>query len=157
MPHLPYSIELHDSELAAVEKHAGAAVLKLRPAYIHRDGKGWRQDADLIIGSATMEEVAVELPAALAGGRLKTRNAPYHNLLFLPLDVEGEVLLTLEFFSEAVLRVQGVSARVVLHGEPVYIENVADRLRGTLIDAAQAAAKAGLTEQELEQLLADES
>jgi len=33
----------------------------------------------------------------------------------------------------------------------------ADRLRGTLAGTAQAAAQAGLTEQELERLLADES
>jgi prevent-host-death family protein len=33
----------------------------------------------------------------------------------------------------------------------------ADRLRGTLAGTAQAAAKAGLTAQELERLLADES
>jgi hypothetical protein len=123
MPQLPYSIELHDSRLAAVEMLAGDAVFKLRPAYIHRDGKGWRQDADLIIGSATIDGPAVELPAALADGRLKTRSGPYHNLLELPLHEEGEVLLTLEFFSEAVLRVQGVSARAVLHGEPTYVED----------------------------------
>lgn len=33
----------------------------------------------------------------------------------------------------------------------------ANRLRGTLADTAKAAAEAGLTEQELERLLADES
>jgi hypothetical protein len=46
MPHLPFSIELHDSDVTSIVLDNGAATVKLRPAYVHRDGKGWSQDAD---------------------------------------------------------------------------------------------------------------
>jgi hypothetical protein len=124
VPHLPYSIELHDSRLAGIEQRAGAAVLQLRPAYIHRDGKGWLQNADIVVGLASVDSVRLELPADVADGHLKTQQGPYHNLLGLPLSAPGEVLLTLEFFSNAELRVRGVSAEVVLHGEPEFLEDV---------------------------------
>ena len=125
MPHLPYSIELHDSTLAAVERDGAAAVVKLRPAYIHRDGKGWRQDADLRVGSASAEIGVSTLPAKLADGRIKNEGGPYHNLLELPLKVFGPVVVTLELFSEEVVRIEGVDAEVVVYGKPEYVEDVA--------------------------------
>lgn len=125
MTHLPYSIELHDSSLAAVEKDGDAAVVKLRPAYIHRDGKGWRQDADLRVGAASVVLGGSTLPAKLADGWLKNEGGPYHNLLELPLEVFGPVVVTLELFSEEVVRIDGVDARVVLHGDAEYVEDVA--------------------------------
>lgn len=123
MSHLPHSIELHDSLLAEIEQQPGFAVLRLRPAYVHRNGKGWRQDADIVVGSANIEGEPPELPARLADGRLKTTLGPYHNLLELPLNAPGEVLLTLEFFSEEVFHVRGASVKVVLHGEAQYVED----------------------------------
>ena len=125
MPHLPYSIELHDSCLATVSVENGIAVVQLRPAYIHRNGKGWRQNADLKIGLAEVEIGSAGLPAKLADGRMKTEQGPYHNLLGLPLKVAGPVDLALELFSEAVIRVVGFNAEVVLHGEAEYVEDVA--------------------------------
>jgi hypothetical protein len=125
VPHLPYSVELHDSFLASLVKKNDAAVLQLRPAYIHRDGKGWRQNADLNIGRAEVELGTASLPAKLADGRMKTEQGPYHNLLELPLKVVGPIALTLELFSEAVIRVVGINVEVVLHGEAEYVEDVA--------------------------------
>jgi len=55
MPNLPHSIELHDSRLASVVVEGGVATVRLRPAYVHRDGEGWSQDADLIIGEAKLD------------------------------------------------------------------------------------------------------
>jgi hypothetical protein len=124
VPHLPYSIELHDSRLEAIEADGDAAVVKLRPAYIHRDGKGWRQNADLRVGAAAVDIGASTLPAKLADGRIKNQGGPYHNLLDLPLEVFGPVVVTLELFSEEFIRIQGVSAKVVLYGDPEYVEDV---------------------------------
>jgi hypothetical protein len=104
----------------------GTAVVELRPAYIHRDAKGWTQDADLRIGNARVDLGATVLPAELADGRIKSELGPYHNLLELPLDVPGPVTLTLEvMFSEEVIRIAGNGAKVVLHGDPTYVEDVA--------------------------------
>jgi hypothetical protein len=125
MPHLPYSIELHDSRLEAVISDGGAAVLKLRPAYIHRNGKGWVQGADLRVGAAQIDIGEVALPAKLADGRIKSADGPYHNLLDLPLKIFGPVVVTLELFTEEVIRIAGTGAEVVLHGEPEFVEDVA--------------------------------
>jgi hypothetical protein len=125
VPPLPFSIELHDSRLAAAVIDGCVARLQLRPAYIHRDGKGWRQDVDLEVSEPTLELNGAVLPAKLADGRIKSQAGPYHNLLELPLELAGPVLLTLELFSEAVIRVGGTGIRAVLHGEATYVEDFA--------------------------------
>jgi hypothetical protein len=124
VPHLPYSIELHDSRLEAVVVD-GVAVVQLRPAYIHGDGKGWTQDADLCIGHPEVQIEGAVLPAKLADGRMKTEQGPHHNLFELPLKESGPVTLTLELFSEALIRISGTGVVVNLYGEAMFVENVA--------------------------------
>ncbi|MFC3684674.1 hypothetical protein [Hydrogenophaga luteola] len=125
MAHLPHSIELHDSTLASVLVKENTAIVQLRPAYIHRSGKGWTQDADILIGDAQVDLAGAELPADLANGRVESEGGPYHNLLELPMKAPGPVSLTLELmFSEQVIRVSGNGAEVVLRGEPTYVEEV---------------------------------
>src|ERR1700722_2944935 len=99
MPHLPFSIELHDSDVTSIVLDNGAATVKLRPACVHRDGKGWNQDADIVIRESTIESTQVEFPATLAGGSLKTERGPYRSLLALPLAADGPVSFKLEFLS----------------------------------------------------------
>lgn len=125
MPHLPYSIELHDSRLEAVVSDEGAAILKLRPAYIHRNGRGWVQSADLRVGAAKVDIGGATLPAKLADGRIKNEGGPYHNLLDLPLNISGPVVVTLELFTDEVIRILGTDAEIILHGEPEFVEDVA--------------------------------
>ncbi|MGC1175937.1 hypothetical protein [Polaromonas sp.] len=125
MPHLPYSIELHDSKLEAIVSADGAAILKLRPAYVHRNGKGWVQSADIRVGTAQVDLGGAALPANLADGRITNEGGPYHNLLDLPLKISGPVVVTLELFSDEVIRVAGIHAEVVLYGEPEFVEDVA--------------------------------
>ena len=123
MPQLPYSVELHDSLLVSVAKGDGELRLKFRPAYIHRGGKGWRQDADLIIADAVVQFDNAELPCRVSDGTLKTARGPYHNLLNLPLNDLGLVKLWLELEDGTEARVQGTSARIELHGEPALVES----------------------------------
>ena len=125
MPHLPCSIELHDSTLEGIETDCDDAIVKLRPAYIHRDGKGWRQNADLRIGAAAVDLGASTLPAKLADGRIKSQRGSYHNLLDLPFEIIGPVVVTLELFTEEFIRIEGLDATVVLQGEPEFVEDVA--------------------------------
>lgn len=79
MPQLPYSIELHDSELTGIEKRGESLHIFLSPAYIHRDGKGWSQDVEIIVSEATVEGEEVGLPTKLGDGHMKTPLGPYHN------------------------------------------------------------------------------
>ena len=127
MPQLPYSIELHDSRLASIAKvdTTASIVLGLSPAYLHRDGKGWVQEAQIVIAAATADCFQYELPARIADGSLKTPAGPYHNLLMLPLSQSGPVRLEIELESGEIVRVQGGSVEVRLFGEPEFIEDVA--------------------------------
>jgi hypothetical protein len=127
MPDLPYSIELHDSRVSAIAFEGGIAIAQLRPAYIHRDGKGWSQDADIIIRESSVGQLP-EFPATIADGSLRTEQCPYHNLLYLPLAAAGPVSLELELFSGSVIKVHGNSVEVVLLGEPVFVEEVTGRI-----------------------------
>ena len=125
MPHLPYSIELHDSQLAEIRREGAVLILRLSPAYIHRDGKGWSQEAELVVADGASGAIPVELPIGISDGALNTAQGPYHNLLMLPLDNSGPVVLELELVSGAVVRVTGEAIGVRLFGEPRFIEDVA--------------------------------
>ena len=124
MPHLPYSIELHDSRVSGLTVEHGVATVSLSPAYIHREGKGWRQQALLIVEGATLETNQTEFPVTCADGSLRTPDGPYHNPLNLPLEEGGPISLQLEFFSGGMAVVRGSSIRVALAGNPVFVEDV---------------------------------
>jgi hypothetical protein len=128
VPHLPLSIELHDSDVFSISLDHGIATVRLRPAYVHRDGKGWNQDADIVIRESTLEGTQAEFPATIADGSLQTENGPYHNLLELPLSADGRVSLNIEFFSGNIATVRGRSVEVILFGAPVFIEDVDGRI-----------------------------
>jgi len=123
MPHLPHSIELHDSRLAAIVVESGTATVRLRPTYVHRDGKGWSQDADLVIRGATLDGGPIHA-ATIADGKLESGHGPYHNLLDLPPSTPGPVTLELEFFSGEITSIRGTSAEVILVSVPVFVEEV---------------------------------
>jgi len=124
MPHLPHSIELHDSEISAIEERNGAIVIKFSHAYIHMNGKGWSQQLDLIVNAATQESEQTSFPAKVSDGKLKTKLGPYHNLLILPLDTDGDVEMLIEFFTGKVVTIRGSSIHVSYVTEPVFLENV---------------------------------
>lgn len=128
MPDLPYSIELHDSRVSTIAVEGGIATVRLRPAYIHRDGKGWSQDADIVIRESVVEAPQAEFPATIADGSLRTGPCPYHNLLYLPLVAAGPVSLELELFSGSVIKVRGNSVKIVIVSTPVFLEDVTGRI-----------------------------
>lgn len=123
MPRLPYSIELHDSEIASVSLENGTATVNFSHAYVHSDGKGWSRSAQLRVYSAMMESGQTGYPAKVADGRMKTKLGPYHNLLMLPLDTDGCIDLEFEFFSGNFLRIKGEGIDVVFTSEPVFVED----------------------------------
>ena len=127
MPHLPHSIELHDSVIASAEVAEQSLVIDFAPAYIHRDGKGWIQNARLVLRAAVVEPFNIEFPATVSDGEMETSDGPYHNLLMLPLDANGPVSLEVEFDSGEILRAKGESVRVELLGTPTYVEDVDQR------------------------------
>jgi len=123
MPLLPESIELHDSQISAIEQVNGVMNIHLSPAYIHCDGKGWSQHAIIRITSNDKPPLMGEFPVRIADGSLMTKQGPYHNLLMLPLTEKGPVSLSLELMSGKVVNIAGDGADVVLVGDRVFIEN----------------------------------
>lgn len=127
MPNLPHSIELHDSTISGIEGRNGSIVIKFSRAYVHLDGKGWAQEAEIRIGSATMVGRQIDYPAKVGGGQLVTDDGPYHNLLMLPLVTTGPVSLEIEFFSGKVVRIGGTGLKATLKGPRTLLEQVTDR------------------------------
>ena len=125
MPHLPFSIELHDSRLAEIRHDGASTTIRLSPAYVHRDGKGWSQEAELVIAGGIGDALDVALPVQISDGSLKTAQGPYQNLLTLPLDDHGPVVLELELVSGGSVRFTGKSVKIGLIGQAEFIENVA--------------------------------
>ncbi len=122
MPKLPHSIELHDSVLSEVLKEGGEVRLFLSPAYIHRDGKGWNQDVEVILREATMQGETPRFPATIEDGSMRTPLGPYHNLLNIPFAVDGPIELELELMSGKVLTIKGNGLAHEFRSEPVFIE-----------------------------------
>lgn len=123
MPQLPHSVELHDSKLTAIRHTPEGLTLELRPSYVHRDGKGWRQDADIqVVGAQPLQEAPL-LPARIADGELKTPGGPYHNLLMLPLSQEGNVRMKLELENGKSIEFRGSAISVHMLGDPVFVEH----------------------------------
>jgi hypothetical protein len=122
MPQLPHSVELHDSKLVAIRHTPEGVTLELRPSYVRRDGKGWRQNADIqVVGASVGNTVAV--PVRIADGELKIPRGPYHNLLMLPLSEPGPVQMKLALESGELIELHGAAIAVHMLGEPVFVEH----------------------------------
>lgn len=122
MPQLPHSIELHDSELFNIEQKGGDIHLFFSPAYIHRDGKGWTQDVEIIVHDATIEPKNLTFPVTVDDGFMQTQLGPYHNLLNIPFAVDGPVKLELELMSGEVVTIRGNRVEHEFKGEAVFVE-----------------------------------
>jgi hypothetical protein len=123
MPDLPHSIELHDSQLAAVQVRQGMLTLELRPSCVHKDGKSWTQDADIELPGAVALTPDSELPERISDGTLTTSKGPYHNLLMLPLADLGPAKLNLELQNGDELMFIATSVQVRMLGTPKFVEN----------------------------------
>ncbi|HWR54750.1 MAG TPA: hypothetical protein VN428_26820 [Bryobacteraceae bacterium] len=119
-------IEIHDSTIDQITLEGGTAVIHFTGVYIYPVNKhmngGWRQGAVIRIGNARIEgEFSEQSRAAwggeyvLADGHFRLNAAVYDNTIPVPLDVHGEVELTMECWGYEV-RVFGDSAKLELVG-----------------------------------------
>lgn len=130
-------IEIHDSALDQISLEGGVAVLHFPEVYIHSSerrpaidaGTGWAQEAVIRIGNARIEgKFSQESSEAYGGyahylenGSLTINGAISDNLIPIPLDVRGEIELTLECCGD-IVRVQGSSVTLELIGSAKYVE-----------------------------------
>jgi hypothetical protein len=130
-------IEIHDSALDEISLEGGMAVLHFPEVYIHSSegrpaidaGTGWTQEAVIRVGNARIEgKFSQESREAYGGyahylydGSLAINGTISDNLIPIPLDVQGEIELTLECWGD-IVRVHGSPAKLELIGTAKYIE-----------------------------------
>jgi hypothetical protein len=124
------AIELHDSTLAVVRIGPDQVTFELRPAYIHKSvgkpgtaaGVGGWGSVDIIVSGATLPFGACELPVGISGGRLSVEDETWSNVIPLPFERAGGVIVLIETEGGATLTVRGNRASIVSKGEPAFTE-----------------------------------
>lgn len=131
------AIEIHDSTLDQIALQNGVALLYFPQVYIHSSegrpaidaGTGWTQEALIRIENAHMDgKLSNESSEAYSGhahclsdGSLRINGSVSDNLIPIPLDVKGDIELTLEW-SGGIVHVHGNSVRLELIGKAEYVE-----------------------------------
>jgi hypothetical protein len=124
------TIELHDSEVAAIDQLDGAVTVHFSPAYLHKSegrpgldhGSGWVQNAKLSFTNGCAFGDLPELPCDVMSGEFVICGVLHDNEIPLPLDVAQNVELRLIFDSKHTVRITAARARLELIGEPRYVE-----------------------------------
>ena len=126
------AIEFHDSEVADIVLDGDEVILSFAEAYVHKSegkpgtdpGTGWTQAAKLFIGGASLEGVFPDFPCWIADGSLRIEGIHLNDLIPIPLDCSGRVRLEVVFHRDSWITITGNSAKLVLIGEPTYVEDV---------------------------------
>jgi hypothetical protein len=97
------AIELHDSYLGRINSLGNSVELYFEPAYIHQSsgrpgfepGTGWNQNAVFKLQDASTEGEPFDLPADIYEGKLEIDGNEVRDLLPVPSDYSGRIVLTL--------------------------------------------------------------
>jgi hypothetical protein len=123
------AVELHDSDVVAVESGAAAVVVRLA-AYVHRSegrpgidsGSGWTQPVELVFAGGIVEERPPGLPCTLDDGRVSGR-VEFAGMVPLPASVSSAVRFEAQGLCGERLAVRGTELKVVAVGEAVFVES----------------------------------
>ena len=116
------AIELHDSDVAAVEIVGGAVRIQFLEAYIWVEDKGWGQKASLILENAQVKEKPGKFPVTISEGMLSGEKGQFDNIVPLPFSAQGPFSVEFVFTSGERLEVTGQNPTVELIGERRFIE-----------------------------------
>jgi hypothetical protein len=122
------AVELHDSEIS-LGRHSGSSVVLVAVVHLSEDRPGYdsgttgTQLAELVVEEANVESIPSSLPLSILSGQVFVGAQVVENLLPLPFDVAGDVLVELIGVEET-LSVRGRVARVVLRGDWKYLDAV---------------------------------
>ena len=123
------AIELHDSTLSGTTLRESVLVLVFSPGIVHRSkrqpgvdiGTVWLQHVEIAIDyPADFQPQAV--PLKVAGGTLAAGATIWRNVVPIPLQQHGPVVLNLELLNGLSVTIQGRSASVDSRGEARYLE-----------------------------------
>lgn len=125
------AIELHDSNLVAIEERDGMVVVRLEPAYIHKSdgvpgfdrGTGWVQFAKMEIQSACIEGEYPNHEERIMDGTLVIGCDEHVNIVPIPLNLSNAVIrLCIKINELYSFVISGSGIRVELLGSPRFIE-----------------------------------
>jgi hypothetical protein len=125
-------IDLHDSNLAAVEEADGSVVIRFAPAYViasgdepaKNGGSGWSVDVDIVLHDAATKISPTILPSWISDGFVGLAGCARMFLVSLPSTLDGD--LTVYFITENAeeLLVKARRMDVVQRGEPAFAEKI---------------------------------
>jgi hypothetical protein len=118
--------------MVAVEVGATGVVLRFCPAYVHHwenSSRGWRgegraQNAEMVIGNASVVGRPGGAVNEVAGGSLKVGADQFDNLVPVPMDTRALVHCRLEFMNAEALVVDGQSVSIRLVGKAEFVEDL---------------------------------
>ena len=131
MPKTNRALEFHDSRVSEISRHSDAIVIKFQNAYIHSsygepgitDGQGWSQEIEITLSHARILNHPEIIPAQLADGRISIDQQSFENLIPLPIQRSGLVLMELITEHSEVLRVQSASIESREIGAACFVED----------------------------------
>jgi hypothetical protein len=123
------AVELHDSDVVAIEPAAGTVVVRLM-AYVHRSdgrpgfdaGSGWSQLVELVFADGVVEERPAALPCTLDEGCV-SGGAEFAGIVPLPASVSLAVRLEARGLYGERLAVRGTRLEVIAVAEGTFIES----------------------------------
>ena len=118
------ALELHDSDISQVEESDGELKIVFSGAYILAEGKGWMQEAVLLLNGGKVNNLPSQYPVTVSDGFLVVGGQEIPNLLSLPLSLEGECLVKLVLTNGEALEVTGTNPKIQLIGERKFVEEV---------------------------------
>ncbi len=127
------SIELPGSKVSAVTVDGDTVRIRLEPAIIIKTMTGsvertkWWQNGELVFTGAELAEDVVlpVFPAECSGGDVGENVYTYRDMVPLPLESRGHAHCAIKFKgSDAVVRVQGETVKLVMEDVPKYIEHI---------------------------------
>ena len=116
------AIELHDSDVSAVEVTDGTVRVVFSEAYIWAEEKGWGQKAILFLENGKVLEKPENFPVTISEGILSGDKEKFSNIVPLPFSEGGNYSVEFTFSSGELLKVVGHNPRLELIGERRFIE-----------------------------------
>ena len=124
-------IELHDSEVSDVVQVDKQIKVRFSSAYVHESGgragvdpgKGFIQEAEMVIDEAAMGGVLPDFPVDISEGFLALNGVKSDNIIPIPFVFKGNFLMELVFVSGHRVTITGASATLSLLGSPKSIED----------------------------------
>ena len=129
-------IEFHDSDVNAIVAAGDAVSLHLN-ASVHRwerrdgawVGTGWMQPVTIVVRTGTAPTSQFKAPLEIADGYVRVNDTVYRNLVRLPFQSVGAVLVVIELFDGAVLEVAGDQVTITAAGDALFLEELPPDLR----------------------------